>query len=244
MNKLEEANRKASRHMSVSAPKPVVDICGKGAAAVLAAEDLTGSVPVPCPPPEGAVADWITNARRSIEALGVYVGMGSASVTVDMLGEGGSEGTSSDEDYDDDGEEFEDEYDGGSPQDDELQYAHQSGMSPASTTSTPDGVPGKKAGSGAKLAILPTEDAPFGLMANLSLSLARRATRRAADREHDAEDEVGLASRHYFRPSAYNLASLLPPPSFMVHRRSSTSSAAGRRAAAASYFAQWHNSPR
>ena len=68
MSKLEEANRIASSRVSVSAPvdpKPIPDICDEGAAAVLAAEDLTGSVPVPCPPTEGAVADWITNARRS-----------------------------------------------------------------------------------------------------------------------------------------------------------------------------------
>lgn len=219
MNKLEEANRIASRRVSISAPvdrKPIPDICDEGAAAVLAAEDLTGSVPVPCPRPEGAVADWITNARRSIEALGVYVSMGSASVTVDMLGEGGSDAASSDEDYDDEEEEVGEEYDAAEPQDDEPPCSHQSGMSPASTTSTTDGVPGKKAGSSAKLAILPTEDAPFGLMANLSLSLGRRAARRAAAREHDEEDEVGLASRHYFRPSAYDPVSLLPLTSFMV----------------------------
>ena len=147
------------------------------------------------------MADWITNARRSIEALGVYVGMGSASVTVDMLNEGGSDSASSDEDYDDDGEEAGEE-DVASPQDDESPEAHQSGMSPASTTSTADGTQGKRGGGSAKLAILPAEDAPFGLMANLSLSMAKRAARRAASREHDDEDEVGLASRHYFRPSA------------------------------------------
>lgn len=230
MSKLEEANRIASRRVSVSAPvdpKPIPDICDEGAAAVLAAEDLTGSVPVPCPPPEGAVADWITNARRSIEALGVYVGMGSASVTVDMLGEGGSEAASSDEDYDDDGEELGDEEDAMSPQDDEPPGSHQSGMSPASTTSTADGTPGRRAGGSAKLAILPAEDAPFGLMANLSLSMAKRSARRAASREHD-EDEVGLASRYYFRPSAYNYISLSPVA--IVHRisRSCTSGTSSR----------------
>ena len=208
MSKLEEANRIASRRVSVDS-RPIPDICDEGAAAVLAAEDLTGSVPVPCPPPEGAVADWITNARRSIEALGVYVGMGSASVTVDMLGEGGSEAASSDEDYDDDGEEAGEDEDAISPQDDEPPGTHQSGMSPASTTSTADGTPGRRSGGSAKLAILPAEDAPFGLMANLSLSMAKRSARRAVSREHD-DDEVGLASRHYFRPSAYIYISLSP----------------------------------
>ncbi|KAH9929980.1 uncharacterized protein B0H18DRAFT_1117054 [Fomitopsis serialis] len=215
MNKLEEANRIASRRISVSksaGQRPMPNICDEGAAAVLAAEDLHGSVPVPCPPAEGDVADWVTNARRSIVELGKYVSMGGASVTVDMLGEEGSVDDASDDEY-------EYEYEA-TVEDEDARSSHGEGrvgsvgaesyepgpsgsaLSPASTASTTDGAPGRKAGGGgAKLAILPNEDATFGFMANLALSMSRGVSRREAAPGAEQEEEVGLANNNYFRPS-------------------------------------------
>ncbi|KZT73649.1 hypothetical protein DAEQUDRAFT_721712 [Daedalea quercina L-15889] len=205
MNKLEEANRIASRRVSVSKAadrRPVPNVCDNGAAAVLAAADLTGSVRVPCPPPDGDVADWITNARRSIEALGMYVNMGNASVTVGMLGEEGSEADNSDDEYDDEDDADAEDEDTRSVSADDLRARSSSALSPASTVSTSDAPSGKKAGgSGAKLAILPNEEAPFGFMANLALSMSRKTSRGEVAPGDEEVDEVGLASKHYFRPS-------------------------------------------
>ncbi|TFY67780.1 hypothetical protein EVJ58_g1401 [Rhodofomes roseus] len=222
MSKLEEANRIASRRMSVSKPdRPIPNICDEGAAAILAAEDLTGDVPVACPPTEGDVANWITNARRSIVELGKYVSMGGASVTVDMLGDEGNDedGTDDEYEYEDDGEDDDERF----AQSDSRagsagnEAGQGGGFSPASTASTTDVAPGRKGlGSGAKLAILPDGDAPFGLMANLALSMSRRVSRREAAPGAEKEEEVGLANNDYFRPSPSPQAPLvdeqLQPP--------------------------------
>lgn len=143
--------------------------------------------------PKAEVLDWVAKAKESIEAFGEYIGIGTASVTKNLIG--GSD-DSMDSDSDDDtrflsARASEDEGEGTSvvSEDRELGFRH---VSPETRGRRRDAMP-----SSEKPATVPSHDAPFGLMANLL-----RKTRQ--EDGQDAEKEFGVARRDYFRAGTSN----------------------------------------
>lgn len=142
--------------------------------------------------PKAEVLDWVAKAKESIEAFGGYIGIGTASVTKDLIG-------NSDDSMDSDSGEddrflsargSEDEGEGVSvvSEDHGLASRH---VSPETRGRRRDVIL-----SSEKPATIPSHVAPFGLMANLL-----RKTRQDDDQGGDAEkpEEVGVAGRDYFR---------------------------------------------
>jgi hypothetical protein len=139
--------------------------------------------------------DWVAKARESIEAFGGYIGIGTASGARRWIED-------SDSDQSDlDGDMSPSEYESAMGDED-------SGLWDQARSSADDGVR-KREGAGDKLATIPSQVAPFGLMANL----IRRKTRiaRAASAELENKDEVGVAREDYFRASKSPLRSLMYP---------------------------------
>ena len=143
--------------------------------------------------PKAEVLDWVAKAKESIEAFGGYIGIGTASVTKDLIGDS-DDSVDSDEGDDDrflSARGSEDE--GASVASDDR------GLAPGHVS--PDGR-GRKRDvflSSEKPAAIPSHVAPFGLMANLL-----RKTRLDDDQgEENCEraDEVGVAGKDYFRAS-------------------------------------------
>lgn len=147
--------------------------------------------------------DWIARARESIKAFGGYISMGGPSATREML-------AAEEEDEDEDGVQlvgdldndyFEVDVEAAEGGDDEgALYSGDEGSVATSRRSASE-APVKKD----RLATIPSEDAPFGLMANMHLST--RTLRRAQSKssvggpDEETKEDVGLANVDYFRPS-------------------------------------------
>ncbi|KAI0683199.1 hypothetical protein C8T65DRAFT_685468 [Cerioporus squamosus] len=173
------------------------------------------------------VLDWIAKARQSMEAFGGYINMGGPSVTKDMLGEDvlGWKDSSSEE-GDSAGQDDADEtksdihvevQDVDAPRSEPQRGRTRPegpGAAEASTSATETGTASsttqssrrKKSRTGAgreKLAILPNEVAPIGMLANLSLkkSRSRRSSRSRSVSTVD-DNEYGVANDDYFRANS------------------------------------------
>lgn len=148
--------------------------------------------------PKPEVLDWVAKAKESIEAFGGYIGIGTASVTRDLIR---NSDDSTDSDSDDDqaflsARASEDEVEAASvtSEDHELAPRH---ASPELRGRRRNMTP-----SSEKPATIPSHVAPFGLMANLL-----RKTRLSIDQgEESAEraDEVGVARKDYFRACTFS----------------------------------------
>lgn len=152
------------------------------------------------------VEEWISRARQSIEAFGGFIGAGGAGMMKSFLvDEDPEDSGSSGDDYefaleDEDGETGEVEnynsQDAGLDMDKRRSSSRE--KESVSGNSVGSGVPRKKDSGGTqKLATLPSEAVPFGLIANLSL----KHSRRKSSSNVDDEDDVGVANEDFFRPS-------------------------------------------
>lgn len=156
------------------------------------------------PAPTADVEEWIAKARESIEAFGGFIGAGGASLTQDYLvDEDPEDAGSSGDDYGFEivREDEEGEASGASVSEHDSHDAvlvHTAGSEYRRSTSR-EGGPAKKTSGGAtqKLASLPSEATPFGLIANLALKNPKR--KNSPDVE--GEDAVGVANEDFFRPS-------------------------------------------
>lgn len=143
--------------------------------------------------PKAEVLDWVAKAKESIEAFGGYIGIGTASVTKDLIG---NPDDSMDSDSEDDDRFLsargsEDEGEGASVVSEDRKLASEFLLP------DPRGRGRDVISSFEKPATIPSHVAPFGLMANLL-----RKTRHDDDQGgEDAEkhEEVGVAGRNYFR---------------------------------------------
>lgn len=152
--------------------------------------------------PKPDVEEWIAKARESIEAFEELIGAGGVGMTKDFLVEGDLENSGSDDDTyefaveDDDGEAAAFEV-----LSESAGAAGHRGRSTSSNTSGNSGGSGrpkKKSSNGSasqKLATLPGEAAPFGLIASLAL----KTTRRRSSGSAEDEDDVGVANEDFFR---------------------------------------------
>lgn len=149
--------------------------------------------------PKPEVLDWVAKAKESIEAFGGYIGIGTASVTKNLIGDSDDWMDSDSDDY----ERFlsargsEDEGEGASvtSEDRELASRH---VSPEARGRR-DIIP-----SSEKPATVPSHVAPFGLMANL---LRKTRLSDGQGEENDERgDEVGVARKDYFRAGTLNRA--------------------------------------
>ncbi|EMD34175.1 hypothetical protein CERSUDRAFT_159676 [Gelatoporia subvermispora B] len=185
----------------------------------------TSDMGSPEPPSETMAApdvqDWISKARDSFRAFGGYINMGGPSVTRAALGEDDREGSSeSEHEYDDyefvGPEERGGELtpagvpDAGSPVDDEGGDAMHLGanlegrrlraqLSRESLASERR----SQAGGESRLATIPGEDVPLGLMAHMSLKHKRRQTSEGPIALNE-DNKVGVANENYFRASEWN----------------------------------------
>lgn len=148
--------------------------------------------------PKPEVLDWVAKAKESIEAFGGYIGIGTASVTRNLIGDSDD---SMDSDSDDNerflsarGSEEEGEGASVNSEDHELASRH---VSPEARGRRRDIIP-----SSEKPATIPSQVAPFGLMANL----LRRTRLSDGQGEENVEkgDEVGVARKDYFRAGTLN----------------------------------------
>ena len=169
------------------------------------------------------VLDWIAKARESIEAFGGYINMGGPSVTKDLLGEdvlgwkdsSSSEGEGTFEDADDARSDLHVEVqDVDAPQRGRTRPPTDTGAGAggafltedASSSNTQSSRRKKSRGGGGRerLAILPNEAAPIGMLANLSLRRKSRSRRSSRSRSVSTADdeEYGVANEDYFRASS------------------------------------------
>ncbi|KAL1949311.1 hypothetical protein VTO73DRAFT_8192 [Trametes versicolor] len=227
MKQLEQANKRAGNPKpqgGENAPSPESGDHHSTMSATtteLTASDLGTPEPVPEEITKPDVLDWIKKARESIEAFGGYINMGGPGVTKDLLGEdvlGWKDSSSSDE---------AEEYPEGEPEEEgdihvevEDVDAKPEGERPASRGRTrlveqPDegsSAQGRDASKGSrrkksrqrdKLAILPNEAAPLGMLANLSLRASRsRKSSRSPSVSTADDNDFGVANDDYFRASS------------------------------------------
>ncbi len=172
------------------------------------------------------VLDWIAKARESIEAFGGYINMGGPSVTQDLVGEdvlgwkdssddscdefSGDEGG---EDWEDAKSDFHVEVEDVDAKRAEPRRGRSRLGAVAAKTKEEDDRSSvtwssrrKKSRGGLtreKLAILPNEAAPIGMLANLSLkkSRSRKSSRSRSVSTVDSND-YGLANDDYFRATS------------------------------------------
>ncbi|KAI9000635.1 hypothetical protein BD414DRAFT_8317 [Trametes punicea] len=225
MKQLEEANKRAGdkSQNAENAPSPAHSGDHPSAVSATTSELNTSDLGTPehvsehLTKPE--VLDWIAKARESIEAFGGYINMGGPGVTKDLLGEDvlGWKDSSESEDV---------EEDTGQAQADAEEDVHfkvedidakvddrpasrgrarpmsaGDGKDESSTQSS--GRKKSRGGRRDKLAILPNEAAPIGMLANLSLR-ASRSRRSSQSRSVSTTDEndYGVANEDYFRAAS------------------------------------------
>ncbi|KAF7791677.1 hypothetical protein EIP86_002700 [Pleurotus ostreatoroseus] len=204
MAQLEEANKRAEAHTpGGDAPSPSPSHSGTTESFSLISRLTSPEVEAADERAQtvrstAEMQDWIAKARASIEAFGGYISMGGPSATREMLaadddadaGEGRAEGEGEGEfSYVAEGEEGEE---GEGSEEGSVATKVRYG------SATPER---------ARLATIPSEAAPFGLMAQLSLhkdkSLRRIKSKSDVGAGGEEEDEdVGLANDDYFRPSS------------------------------------------
>jgi hypothetical protein len=160
-----------------------------------------------------AVEDWIAKARDSLAEFDGFIGIGGAGMPKSYLVKEDPEDSSS---SDEEAEEMAGSEDDpkGAPPEYEIEVLDSEGEevtsrgrrnqlrqhSTASSSSTNGGgrSPNKKdSGGNAKLATLPSEASPFGLMADLSLKNARAESPEDMDRT----PALGVANADFFRSS-------------------------------------------
>ncbi len=215
MAQLEDANKKAqevqTRPIDAASPShtATTESFSLISASRLASPEVESDVPSIGSPDDvttnADVQDWITKARESIEAFGGYISMGGPSATREMLA--GEDHEHSESSLNDDAEfEFavedmdgEDAYDEAAVSGDDASVSTSRRVRLDSSTSERRLVKDR-------LATIPTEATPFGLMANLSLNKNRniRKIKSKSDLGEEEEDDVGLANAEYFMPSKYS----------------------------------------
>lgn len=188
MAELEDAQRKADAR-PVDAPSPSTTESFSLVSRITSPE-VESEADAQVHKTDAEMLDWITKARASIEAFGGYISMGGPSATRDMLaGEGRETPVQDDSDeyyeYDDAEDDVED--------DASDQGSVNTSRKVRQTSAPPDR---------SRLATIPNEAAPFGLMAKLALHSDRvRRVKSKSDLGEEPEEDVGLASTGYFQPS-------------------------------------------
>ncbi|KAJ7593031.1 hypothetical protein C8J56DRAFT_1023845 [Mycena floridula] len=162
-----------------------------------------------------AVEDWIEKAKDSLNQFGDYIGIGglprSYLLNEDPEDPSGSDGNQSDEDNGE-GEVpisvISDEEDNGT--EGQQTVRHKRSFSSSNE---------KKDSGGEKLATLPSEAVPYGLMAQLALTNNRGSS---GNMEEDQEKGVGVANEDFFRtspgpqPRARSLVNSNHPPHILT----------------------------
>jgi hypothetical protein len=155
-----------------------------------------------------AVEDWFAKARDSLTEFGGFIGMGGASLPKRYIvdpQEDSSGGEDSD-DYSDARSDFEDSHydisvlDSDAEETEFNKRARRPSVSSSGSFQRAKSKGNKKGGG--KMATLPSEAAPFGLMAGLSLRNKKRSDAGSnVDEEETAEGEtgVGVANADFFR---------------------------------------------
>ncbi|KAI0661577.1 hypothetical protein C8Q70DRAFT_664218 [Cubamyces menziesii] len=234
MKQLEEANKRAADKPQggENAPSPTHSAdhpsTMSATTSELTASDIGTPEPVSDHLTKPDVLDWIAKARESIEAFGGYINMGGPGVTKDLLGEdvlGWKDSSESDEaeegapgeKADEEGEVHVEVEDVDAPESErpvsrgrtrpeqQTGEASASGLQAKDESSTQSSRRKKSRGGGReKLAILPNEAAPIGMLANLSLraSRSRRSSRSRSVSTTEEHDDYGVANEDYFRATS------------------------------------------
>ncbi|KAJ7650362.1 hypothetical protein FB45DRAFT_16338 [Roridomyces roridus] len=151
------------------------------------------------------VEDWIAKARDSLAEFDGFIGIGGAGMPKSYLVREDLEDSASDDGFEDVTDDPEGEY-GIEVLDSDGEEVPQRGRrnkmrqySASSSNSANGGLDQKKKDSGGsdKLATLPSEASPFGLMADLSL----KATRAESPQAMDRNQALGVAGADFFRSS-------------------------------------------
>ncbi|KAI0370391.1 hypothetical protein BV20DRAFT_1074886 [Pilatotrama ljubarskyi] len=233
MKQLEEANKRAGEKSQArdNAPSPSHSADHPSTMSATTSELTASDIGTPEPATDHItkpdVLDWIAKARESIEAFGGYINMGGPGVTKDLLGEdvlGWKDSSSSDEA--EEGEtQAQEQSQGGDESNIHVEVEDMDAKEgerpvsrgrtrPSDQAAEESGAPSsegartrssrrKKSRQGEKLAILPNEAAPIGMLANLSLraSKSRRSSRSRSVSTVD-DNEYGVANDDYFRASS------------------------------------------
>ncbi|KAH9856553.1 hypothetical protein C2E23DRAFT_865967 [Lenzites betulinus] len=233
MKQLEVANKRAGSSKSQggdNAPSPTHSGDLPSTMSATTSELTTSEIGTPERAVEAVakpdVLDWIAKARESIEAFGGYINMGGSGVTKDMIGEDVLGWKDSDSDEAEDRQELEEQGGDGdegeihvevedvdaksgasaSPPRGRTRVAQQPGGSKDELEVSTQGTRRRKSRQGReKLAILPNEAAPIGMLAGLSLraSKSRKSSRsRSASPVDDNDNDYGVANDDYFRASS------------------------------------------
>lgn len=161
------------------------------------------------------VLDWIVKARESLDVFDTFIGIGGAGMPRDYIVEEDPEDSPSSDDEFGTPEEGEGEYDIAVVDSDGEEWNPEDNMesrrrtsrqrsNASSTGSNHTGLPQPKkkdSGASAKLATLPSEAAPFGLMAGLSLRKHKQQKGGSVEPEEKADDGLGVANDDFFRTS-------------------------------------------
>ncbi len=229
MKQLEVANKRAGQKQgeAVNAPSPPHSASASTTDLSNLSELTHSDIATPEPGPEAItkpdVLDWIAKARESIEAFGGYINMGGPGVTKDLLSGDDPLGwrDSSSDSSEVEGETAEGQQDDKSDihvevEDVDGKLAPQRGRtrpegppaSEASTSRAGDGTSSnatqssrrRRSRNKERLAILPVEAAPFGLLANMSLRKPRsRKSSRSRSVSTTDDNDFGVANDDYFR---------------------------------------------
>lgn len=198
MAQLEEANKKALEAQSnppFDAPSPSQSATTESFSMIsrITSPEIEHDAALP-PSPDvhktnAEVQDWIAKARASIEAFGGYISMGGPSATREML--------AGDEDDEDSAEEPTSAGVGGTEVEVAVQDADGEDVEAGSADE------GSVTTSRNCLATIPNAEAPFGLLAQMSLRKDKgvRRIKSKSDLGDEEEEDVGLANDDYFRPS-------------------------------------------
>jgi hypothetical protein len=168
----------------------------------------------PGPETDRAVEDWIAKAKGSLAEFGGFIGIAGSGVQKSYLVEQDPEDDpSSGDDENDTAEtmnnqnaEFEIAVETDDLGEDEersnlaRRSARRSRLSNSSAGSVGTRMMKKDSG-GEKLAILPSEAVPFGLMAELSLRKNRESSVDPEEPEEESKSNVGIVRNDYFRSS-------------------------------------------
>ena len=206
MTQLQLANQQASAAPTLGLTSPQRSLSGSGDSACSPSQIGFASLPPEKPAtgdqdivvPKAEVLDWVAKAKESIEAFGGYIGIGTASVTKDLIGDSDD---SMDSDEGDD-ERFisargsEDDGEGASVASEDR------GLAPWHASPEGRGRRRDVILSSEKPATIPSHVAPFGLMANLLRRM--RLDDDQGGESAEKSDEVGVARKDYFRPGPSN----------------------------------------
>ncbi|KAI0749472.1 hypothetical protein C8Q80DRAFT_1269350 [Daedaleopsis nitida] len=229
MKQLEEANKRANLKQSdTNAPSPSQSASNTDPSNI--SELSTSEIGTPEPATNHItkpdVLDWIAKARESIEAFGGYINMGGTGATKDLLSGGDLLGwkDSSSESEDAEGDSEEDGYKSdlhvevrdvdakqaevqrgrARPEGPPANEASTSQAKSDATSSSRRTSRRPKSATREKLAILPVDATPIGLLANMSLKKKPRSRKssRSPSVSTTEDNEYGMANEDYFRASS------------------------------------------